>query len=471
MTIHILALDTAGLGDRSYIAHDGTVALVVDPQRDTDRIEEILRAEGVRLEMVVETHIHNDYVSGGYQLARKHDATYVINADDAVSFERHGVRDGDTLTCGTMTLQVIHTPGHTFTHVSYALFDAAGKAAGVFTGGSLLHSSTGRPDLLGQEFADTLARHQHASAHRLADMLDDSTPIHPTHGFGSFCSSTVSGVLASTIGDERRDNPVLRDDVDTYVRDLLSGLDAYPAYYKHMAPMNSAGPAEIDLSLPQRASAADIQTAIDRQEWVVDLRTRTAFIQGHVAGTYNFGIDGSFVTYLGWLFPYGTPLTLLGDTPEQVQEAQRGLVRIGIDRVERMGVGSPDAWTPHGLERTIAAAFADVPAGMAAGDLVVDVRRNSEFRHAHIDGAVHVPLHELLSRLHELPRSRRIWVHCESAYRASIAVSVMQAAGLDVILISEPFAAARSVPGLTIIEGADVHATVAPSDMGITADV
>lgn len=471
MTIRIIPLDTAGLGDRSYVAHDGTVALVVDPQRDTDRIEQILDHEGVRLEMVVETHIHNDYVSGGYQLARKRGATYVINADDPVDFDRHGVRDGDVLTCGSMTVQVIHTPGHTFTHLSYAVFDAAGTAAGVFTGGSLLHSSTGRPDLLGQEFADALARHQHASAHRLADMLDDTTPIHPTHGFGSFCSSTVSGVLASTIGDEKRANPVLRDDVDTYVCDLLEGLDAYPAYYAHMAPLNSAGPAEIDLSLPQRASAEDIQAAIDRQEWVVDLRTRTAFVHGHVSGTYNFGIDGSFVTYLGWLFPYGTPLTLLGDTPEQVQEAQRGLVRIGIDRIERMGVGAPHSWALRALETTMSAPFVDVPAGMAVGDLVVDVRRTSEYRRAHIDGALHIPLHELLSRMHELPRARRIWVHCESAYRASIAASVMQAAGLNVVLVSEPFSAARAVAGLTIVEVSGAQAAVAPSDMGIAADV
>lgn len=471
MTVRIIAIDTAGLGDRSYIAHDGEIALVVDPQRDTDRVEEILKSEGVRLGMIVETHIHNDYVSGGYQLARTHGVPYVVNADDPVDFERTGVRDGDELVCGSMKIKVIHTPGHTFTHVSYALYDADGTAAGVFTGGSLLHSSTGRPDLLGQQFAEELARHQHASAHRLVSMLDDATPIHPTHGFGSFCSSTVSGVLASTIGDEKMANPALRDDVDTYVRDLLNGLDAYPAYYKHMGPANSAGPAPIDLSLPQRATAEDIKAALDRQEWVVDLRTRTAFIQGHVSGTYNFGVDGSFVTYLGWLFPYGTPLTLLGDTPEQVQEAQRGLVRIGIDRVERMGVGQASDWAVDGLETTAVGSFAEVPAALAAGDLLVDVRRNSEYRHAHIEGALHVPLHELLARMHELPRSRRIWVHCESAYRASIAVSVMQAAGLDVVMVSEPFASARLVPALTIVEGADVHATVAPSDLGITADV
>jgi hydroxyacylglutathione hydrolase len=464
MSIRVIPIETAGLGDRSYLAHDGRLAIVVDPQRDIDRVVDLAAGEGVQISMVLETHIHNDYVSGGLQLARISGATYVINADDPVDFERHPVRDSEVLGCGSMRITALHTPGHTFTHMSYALADSEGRVVGVFTGGGLLHGSTGRPDLLGQEHAETLAKHQHASAHRLANSLPTTTAIHPTHGFGSFCSSTSSQASLSTIADEIRTNPVLRDDVDVYVRDLMDGLDVYPAYYKHMGPMNSAGPGDIDLSLPDRATPQDIRSALDRNDWVVDLRNRTAFVDGHVRGSYSFGLDGSFATYFGWLFPYDSGVVLLGETPEQVSEAQRELVRIGIDRIDHMATGEVADWTTA-PETTSVRTFSDVPSALSSDVLVIDIRRVSERRAAHIDGTVHLPMHEILTRMHELPRDRQIWVHCASAYRASIAASVMQAAGLDAVIIMDPFEAAEKVEGLNIIRDVDVRASVAPSDV------
>jgi hydroxyacylglutathione hydrolase len=198
----IRTIDTPSLGDRSYLAHDGEVAFVVDPQRDIDRVLEILRAEAVRLTHVFETHIHNDYVTGGLALARATGATYLINADDKVSFDRTPIQDGEILEIGgRMRVRAIHTPGHTFTHMSYALTDVVEPIA-VFTGGSLLYGATGRPDLLGPDHSDALVRHQHASAHKLAGTLPDATEVYPTHGFGSFCSATQSEATASTIGQE-----------------------------------------------------------------------------------------------------------------------------------------------------------------------------------------------------------------------------------------------------------------------------
>jgi hydroxyacylglutathione hydrolase len=464
MSIRVIPIETAGLGDRSYLAHDGQVALVVDPQRDIDRVVDLAEREGVRITMVLETHIHNDYVSGGLQLARSTGATYVINADDPVDFERHGVRDSEVLDCGSMQITALHTPGHTFTHMSYALADSDGHVLGVFTGGGLLHGSTGRPDLLGQQHADALARHQHASARRLADALPATAAIHPTHGFGSFCSSTSSEASLSTIADEIAMNPVLRDEVDVYVRDLFDGLDVYPAYYKYMGPMNAAGPQDIDLSLPTLATPQDIRSAIEQKHWVVDLRNRTAFVDGHVRGSYSFGLDGSFATYFGWLFPYDSAIVLLGERPEQVAEAQRELVRIGIDRIDRMATGQVADWTAA-PETTPVRSFSDVPAALASDVIVLDIRRVSERRAAHVDGTVHLPMHELLARMHELPRDRQIWVHCASAYRASIAASVMQANDLDVAIIMDPFEAAETIEGLNIVRDVDVRASMAPSDV------
>ena len=215
----------------------------------------------------------------------------------------------------------------------------------MFSGGSLLYGATGRPDLLGHEHTHELVRHQHASARRLADLLPDEAEVYPTHGFGSFCSATQSDATSSTIGREKESNPVLTQDEQTYVKELLAGLGAWPAYYAHMAPANAAGPSGPDLSPPSVADADELRHRIEAGEWVVDLRTRTAFAAGHAPGTLNFGLDGGFATYLGWLITWGTPVTLLGESAEDVAEAQRELVRIGIDRPAAHATGGPKDWS------------------------------------------------------------------------------------------------------------------------------
>ncbi len=149
--------------------------------------------------------------------------------------------------------------------------------------------------------------HQHASAHRLAELLPDDADVYPTHGFGSFCSATQSDAASSTIGREKWANPVLTQDEETYVEELLAGLGPWPAYYAHMAPANAAGPSQPDLSAPSVADASELRRRIEAGEWVVDLRNRTAFAAGHAPGTLNFGLDGSFATYLGWLVDLGHP--------------------------------------------------------------------------------------------------------------------------------------------------------------------
>ncbi len=195
-------LDTPSRGDRRYLVTDGEVAVAIDPQRDIDRMVDLARTNGVVITHVAETHIHNDYVTGGFALARRLGAEYLVSADDDVAFARRPVRDGDVVTTGHLRLRVLHTPGHTFTHLSYVLEDVDERVHGVFTGGSLLFGSTGRPDLLGAQHTKTLARHQHASAHRLAATLPGTTPLFPTHGFGSFCSATPTRGSSSTVAEE-----------------------------------------------------------------------------------------------------------------------------------------------------------------------------------------------------------------------------------------------------------------------------
>jgi len=454
----IVPIETPTLGDRSYLVHDGEVAFVVDPQRDIDRVLDLLEVHGVRLTDVFETHIHNDYVTGGLALARRTGARYHVNAVDDVAFERSPISDTQTVEVGTrMRVTALATPGHTFTHLSYALTDAgrtetAGlhHSVGVFSGGSLLYGATGRPDLLGVEHTDALVRHQHASAHRLADLLPDEAGLFPTHGFGSFCSATQSEATASTIGQEKRANPVLTQDEETYVRELLDGLGAWPTYYAHMGPANAAGPAEPDLSPPALADATELSRRIEAGEWVVDLRNRTAFAAGHARGTLNFGLDGAFATYLGWLITWGTPVTLLGETPEAVAEAQRELVRIGIDRPAAHATGSPEDWTDGELASFPTATFADLADVRHHRHVVVlDVRRTEEYANAAISHAVNIPLHELWGRVDEVP-SGEVWVHCGAGYRASVAASMLDAAGHTVVAIDDSFDNAEKV-GLHLV--------------------
>lgn len=456
--ITVLTVETPGLGDRSYLAHDGEVALVVDPQRDHDRIRAAADEAGVRITHVFESHIHNDYVTGGFRLARATGAQYLLNADDPVSFERVGVRDGQVVEVGTMHVRVLHTPGHTHTHLSFAVSDGSVPGAEptvVFTGGSLLYGSTGRPDLLGPDHTDTLAHAQWHSARRLAAELPDATEIFPTHGFGSFCSATQATGTASTIGAEKAANPALTREQDEWVRELLAGLDAFPAYYAHMGPANSAGPDEIDLSTPAEADPAELRRRIDAGEWVVDLRTGTAFAAGHVAGTVNIGLGGQFVTYLGWLMPWGTPVTLLGESPADVAEAQRELVRIGVDRPAAVATGKPEDWTgPTPLRSFRQATFADLAAEYDRGTRpsVLDVRRNPERADGFVEGSVGIPIHEVLDRLDEVPAGP-VWVHCAGGYRAAVVAGLLDARGIEVVAIDDAFGNAEPA-GLPIVDPA-----------------
>ncbi len=468
MSIKIINLDTPTLGDRSYIVHDTKTALVVDPQRDIDRVQEILEAEGVSLAAVVETHMHNDYVSGGLVLAQTHGSQYLVHEQDPVTFERKTVKDEEIVSIGSFAIQALHTPGHTFTHLSYALLNAQDQYQAVFTGGSLLHGSTGRPDLLGPAHAETLARLQHGSANRLANLLEDQVSVHPTHGFGSFCAATATSGDSSTILDEKRTNPALLFTVDDFVSQTLAGLDVFPAYYKYMGPANHAGPGPIDLSELTKMSTGEILKAIESGAWVVDLRNRDAWAKAHVGGSLSFGLDGSFATYLGWVFPYEEKLYLLSDKASDIQQAQRELVRIGIERPAAAFVG--DIKEFDNLASTKTVTFNDVVEALKDPQLMVlDVRRNSEREASHILGTHHIPLHELTKRVGELPKDKEIWVHCAGAYRAAAAVGMLEQAGLNAVLINESYEATLDVKELPIKLGDSDAGPLAPSDQKVNA--
>ncbi|WP_369387470.1 rhodanese-like domain-containing protein [Streptomyces sp. CG1] len=445
-------IETAGLGNRSYLAGGERTAVVVDPPRDIDRVIAAAVRRGVRISRVVETHVHNDYVTGGLELARVTGAAYLVPAGAGVSYARVPVHDGDRHeidTAAGLVLRALATPGHTPHHTSYAL-EENGTAVAVFTGGSLLIGTVGRPDLVEPRLTERLARAQHASAHRLATELPDATAVLPTHGFGSFCSAGRTGGESTTIGEEKASNEAFTRDVDAFVADLLAGLDDVPAYYAHMGPANTAGPAPVDLTPPAVADADEIAARLAAGEWVVDLRHRVAFAEGHVAGSVNFEAGGQLATYLAWLIPWGRPVTLLAASAEQLAVAQRELVRVGIDRPAAAATGEPAGWVRRGeaLVSFPRAAFADLAEHAEDGVVVLDVRRDAERAAGFIEGSVHIPVHTLHRRLHEVPEGQ-VWVHCAGGMRAAIAASLLDAAGRRVVAVDDSFDAAEKA-GLTV---------------------
>ncbi len=448
--MEIITIETPSLGDRSYVVTDGELAAVVDPQRDIDRVLAVVEERGLKVTHILETHNHNDYVTGGVELARLTGAEYVIAAAEEMFFDVHGVEDGDELQVGRLTVRAMHTPGHTPTHMSYVVSD--GDRQVVFTGGSLLYGSVGRTDLISRAMTEELTRLQHATAQRLVTELPDETTVLPTHGFGSFCSSAAAdeqtsnvdpkyGVETSTIADQKRANVALTiTDTEEFVRTLMDGLDAYPRYYAHMAPRNKVGPGPVDLSPAVEADPTELARRIHAGEWVVDLRSRTAYARDHVTGTVNVEVGNSFITYLAWIVPWGMPVTLIGDTQEEVSEAQRQMVRVGIDRPAAQALGGVDTYG-QGLDRgSYRTDTLDSLAKKMADEEhlhVLDVRRHDERSTGGIAGSIHIPIHELERRMDEVPTDAEVWVHCASGYRAAIATSLLARAGRTPVLLDD----------------------------------
>jgi len=313
----------------------------------------------------------------------------------------------------------------------------AGAPVAVFTGGSLLFGAVGRTDLVSPEQTTALTRAQYHSVRRLAGELPGAAAVYPTHGFGSFCSATPTSGSSSTIGAERISNIALTSDEESFVKELMAGLGAYPRYYAQMGPANRRGPAAPDLTAPRPAGPDELRRRITAGEWVVDLRQRRAFAGRHLAGSISVELGDPFATYLGWTMAWGTPLTLIGDSAGQVARAQRELVRIGIDQLAAAAAGPTEDLAAGQLSSYPVSDWAGLAAGRGrAGQVILDVRRPDEWQAGHLAGAVHIPFWELERRWGELPAGE-VWVHCASGFRAAIAASLLDRAGRRVVHVDD----------------------------------
>lgn len=447
--MHVEIIETTSLGNRGYLIHDGDIAVAVDVQRDYSRWLDKAAEKNVTITHVLETHIHNDYVTGGYMLSQKVGAAYVIPAGSVASFEAIYANDGDVYMAGVLSVVAHHTPGHTPHHMSYEVSpkDSAQPPA-ICTGGGLLFGTVGRPDLISKEMTQPLAAAQYDSAHKLKQSSRRDSEILPTHGFGSFCSSSPgSGASRSTIEEELKLNIAFTSkDKQAFVDTIIAGLEPYPRYYAHMGPANLAGPGDMELQPIKRIDKQTLRQVIaDEKTWVIDLRTRQDYTKKHLQGSYNFEFGDSFATYVGWIVPWGEKLVLLGASDDEVEQAQIQLGRIGMDTfvqqaaVQTSGMLSDDkASNVSSLPRIKYADVReeDVREGAVS---VLDVRATSEHNALHINGAINIPFHDVLERIDELDKKKQLLVHCASGYRASVAASILHTHGHEVTFIDDDF--------------------------------
>lgn len=443
---------TRGLGDTSYLLASGREAVLVDPQRDAWRFIAAAEARALRIVRVLETHVHNDYLSGALETHAATGAEIVAPARGRYEFEHRAVDDGDQIELGEYRLSALATPGHTPEHLTWLVMEgSAPDPTAAFTGGSLLVGSVGRTDLLGPALTAALTHDQQRSLRRLAE-LPDATRILPTHGAGSFCSAgPVARGRTTTVGGERIGNrtfAAIDADEATFRDDLLDKLGLVPTYYAHMAPLNRRGPRILrGYRPPPPLDQAAFAAAAAGGAWIVDSRSRTAFAAAHVPGSLNIELDETFAGYVGWLLEFGSPVLLVIADPTEatLEEATTQLLRIGYERVLGWLEGGVEAWQRTGrevgayptttMDAINAAADADLEKGPEP--FYLDVRQPIEWRdEGTIPGSQQIFVGDLPARLAEVPNDRPVTVLCRTGARAAIAASLLDAAGRDVRLVA-----------------------------------
>lgn len=458
--LQIETLETPCLGNRSYVVIDSGVAVVVDPPRDIDRVEALVDASGVaRIALVLETHRHADYVSGGLELARRHRASYVVPPGDPdPRFDFIPAMAGDVHGDGGLGVRVIATPGHTPHHVAYGI-ESSDRPVAVCTGGSLLHGGVGRTDLYGADRTRSLAHEQWRSARRLVDLLPPDVTLLPTHGFGSLCSAgTASSDVAANLTEEAAVNPALRLAETTFVDELVSGYGPIPRHYARLPLLNAAGPAPVDHSPAPTLEAGALRRLQSAGHWLVDVRDRRSFAREHLRGSVNVEATGPLVAYLPWILPAGAGVVLLGDR-FAVDSAARQLTQVGIDRPLGVATGTPAAWADGDVDAVRSYAVGDfagfVQAEGSGPAVALDVRNAQEWTAGHVRRALHLALPDLAC-IADPARPRpslsvpgEVWVYCGGGFRAAIAASLLDGVGARVTLVDQSYGAAEEA-GLTV---------------------
>jgi rhodanese-related sulfurtransferase/glyoxylase-like metal-dependent hydrolase (beta-lactamase superfamily II) len=425
------------LGDRETGA-----AVVVDPQRDVAQYVADAGREGLNIRHVFLTHFHADFLAGHLELRNQCGADIRIGARGETEYASIGMKDGDRLDLGRVRLEVLETPGHTVESICILVYDRDKSATApwaVLTGDTLFIGDVGRPDLrasLGWSATD-LGAMLYDSLHLKLLPLPDATLVYPAHGAGSLCGKNLSKETVSTIGDQRRFNYALQPmSKEDFIRLVTADQPDAPPYFTYDAVLNTRERPTLEQALGvalQPISLEEVLRLGDAGAHVLDVRDPGDYAKGHLAGSINIGLGGQYATWAGTVLDRYKPIVIIAE-PGREQEAATRLGRIGFDHVKGYLEGGmaaladrPDLVWP--TERITADAAADLVAG-AEPLFILDVRNPREFAQKRLEGAVNLPLNHLAERIAEIPRDRRLLVHCAGGYRSSIAASILHQHGI-----------------------------------------
>lgn len=432
------------LAHASYLLGDeesGT-AVVVDPQRDIEQYLTDAERFGLTIRHVFLTHFHADFVAGHLELRDTCGATIHLGARAEAEYSFHAMKDGDTLEFPGMRLQVLETPGHTIESISILVFDLrkdAAKPYAVLTGDTLFIGDVGRPDLrasLGWTAQD-LGAHLYDSLRNKLLTLPDEVLVYPAHGAGSLCGKKLSSDTVSTLGEQRRFNYALKPMTkQEFVRLVTADQPEAPPYFTYDAVLNTRERTTLGRNLEQALHSLSLDEALGMAAegaQILDVRDGAKFAKGHLAGSINIGLGGQYATWAGTVLDRARPIIIVAD-PGGEQEAAVRLGRIGFDQVKGYLRGGMSALAGHAdlLRRTnrMSVLIAAEELAGAAPPLVLDVRTPGEWSGERIARSLNLPLSHLQERMSEVPRDRRIAVHCAGGYRSAIAASLLHQAGI-----------------------------------------
>ncbi len=412
-----------------YISSDGEAA-IIDPQRDVQQYLDEAAANGDQIKYVIETHSHADFVSGHLELSEKTGAPIVFGQRAKTEFPAHKVKDGDTLNLGTIKLTFMETPGHTPEGITILAknTEAPDEPLKMFTGDTLFIGDVGRPDLIGSKgfTAEQMASMLYDSLNEKIVPLPDETEVYPAHGAGSLCGKSLSKETWSTLGEQKKFNYALQPmSREEFVKIVAADQPEVPAYFPLSASQNLKGSSSLDdLPEPEKLSTEGI-TAFDGV--VVDVRPNVEYGSGHIPNSINIGLGGQFASWAGTLITIGTPVAIVADTKEQVDEAFMRLARVGIESVKGYALigeysGELKKVTQVSVDEARDATSAD-------GVQFVDVRRVQEHAGGHAIGTINLPLDKLSRELDRLDPAKPTYVICQGGYRSSLGTSILENAG------------------------------------------
>lgn len=452
------------LAHASYLLGDqkSGVAVVVDPQRDIDQYLVDAEKFGLKIRHVFLTHFHADFLAGHLELRDACGATIHLGSRAEAEYAFVPMHDGATLDFPGMRLQVLHTPGHTIESISILVFDLAKdktKPCAVLTGDTLFIGDVGRPDLrasLGWT-ANELGGHLYESLHNQLLPLPDEVLVYPAHGAGSLCGKKLSSDTVSTLGQQRQFNYALKPmSKDEFIRLVTADQPDAPPYFTYDAILNTRERATLDKKLEEVLKPVELQEVLrlgDRGAQILDVRDAAEYAKGHLAGSINIGLGGQYATWAGTVLDRAKPIVIISE-PGREYEAAIRLGRIGFDHILGFLAGGmaaladrPDlVWPTQRTGVLIAAEELE----SSNPPFLLDVRNPGEWKGKHIKGAMNLPLNHLQERIPEVPRDRRIAVHCAGGYRSSIAVSILHQHGITNLIEIAGGLAAWEAAGLPV---------------------